>query len=147
MHLKCYVILTINNRKPGYCAKQMPTLLLLLFVGGIIIFIICLCRSLPKITQDDGLIGVNDEGLPRHGSDLDLAGGPSGTKVPGLKFEPLLHRHELCERVTINVSGLVFETQLRTLQQFPNTLLGDPAKRIRYVLNIIKALVTSFKLI
>ena len=56
---------------------------------------------------------------------LQLAGGF------GSRFEPLLHRHDLCERVTINISGLVFETQLRTLQQFPNTLLGDPAKRIR----------------
>ncbi|XP_024909478.1 potassium voltage-gated channel subfamily A member 1 isoform X2 [Cynoglossus semilaevis] len=37
-----------------------------------------------------------------------------------------------CERVVINVSGLKFETQLKTLTQFPDTLLGDPAKRIRY---------------
>ncbi|XP_061671204.1 potassium voltage-gated channel subfamily A member 1 [Syngnathoides biaculeatus] len=37
-----------------------------------------------------------------------------------------------CERVVINVSGLRFETQLKTLTQFPDTLLGDPEKRIRY---------------
>lgn len=37
-----------------------------------------------------------------------------------------------CERVVINVSGLKFETRLKTLAQFPDTLLGDPAKRIRY---------------
>uniref|UniRef100_A0A8C6T3W6 Potassium voltage-gated channel, shaker-related subfamily, member 4 n=1 Tax=Neogobius melanostomus TaxID=47308 RepID=A0A8C6T3W6_9GOBI len=37
-----------------------------------------------------------------------------------------------CERVVINVSGLRFETQLKTLTQFPDTLLGDPDKRIRY---------------
>ncbi|XP_042243109.1 potassium voltage-gated channel protein Shaker-like [Homarus americanus] len=30
------------------------------------------------------------------------------------------------------ISGLRFETQLRTLNQFPDTLLGDPARRIRY---------------
>ena len=30
------------------------------------------------------------------------------------------------------MSGLRFETQLRTLNQFPDTLLGDPARRIRY---------------
>ncbi|ROT79203.1 potassium channel [Penaeus vannamei] len=30
------------------------------------------------------------------------------------------------------VSGLRFETQLRTLHQFPETLLGDPSRRIRY---------------
>ncbi|XP_028812016.1 potassium voltage-gated channel subfamily A member 1 [Denticeps clupeoides] len=37
-----------------------------------------------------------------------------------------------CERVVINVSGLRFETQLKTLAQFPDTLLGDPDKRTRY---------------
>ncbi|XP_006220597.2 potassium voltage-gated channel subfamily A member 5 [Vicugna pacos] len=36
------------------------------------------------------------------------------------------------QRVLINISGLRFETQLRTLAQFPDTLLGDPAKRLRY---------------
>ncbi|MGH0182957.1 UNVERIFIED_CONTAM: hypothetical protein FKN15_013477 [Acipenser sinensis] len=38
----------------------------------------------------------------------------------------------LSERAVINVSGLRFETQLRTLAQFPETLLGDPSKRVRY---------------
>ncbi|KAF2346944.1 Potassium channel tetramerization-type BTB domain, partial [Trinorchestia longiramus] len=32
----------------------------------------------------------------------------------------------------LQVSGLRFETQIRTLNQFPDTLLGDPARRIRY---------------
>ncbi|XP_075423427.1 potassium voltage-gated channel subfamily A member 4 [Ascaphus truei] len=36
------------------------------------------------------------------------------------------------ERVVINVSGLRFETRLETLTRFPDTLLGDPAKRLRY---------------
>ncbi|KAG6935374.1 potassium voltage-gated channel subfamily A member 3, partial [Chelydra serpentina] len=40
--------------------------------------------------------------------------------------------HECCERVVINISGLRFETQLKTLAQFPQTLLGDPRKRMRY---------------
>ncbi|RXM35384.1 Potassium voltage-gated channel subfamily A member 1 [Acipenser ruthenus] len=39
---------------------------------------------------------------------------------------------DCCERVVINVSGLRFETQLKTLAQFPNTLLGDPRKRMRF---------------
>lgn len=39
---------------------------------------------------------------------------------------------ECCERVTINISGLRFETQIKTLARFPNTLLGDPSKRIRF---------------
>ncbi|XP_071809312.1 potassium voltage-gated channel subfamily A member 1-like [Asterias amurensis] len=36
------------------------------------------------------------------------------------------------ERVVINISGLRFETHSKTLGQFPNTLLGNPEKRIRY---------------
>ncbi|VUZ40781.1 unnamed protein product, partial [Hymenolepis diminuta] len=36
------------------------------------------------------------------------------------------------ERVVLNVSGLKFETQLKTLNRFPNTLLGNPRKRNRY---------------
>ncbi|XP_067684956.1 potassium voltage-gated channel subfamily A member 1-like [Haliotis asinina] len=41
-------------------------------------------------------------------------------------------RRELCTRVTINVSGMKFETQLRTLNRLPHTLLGDPEKRAKY---------------
>lgn len=40
--------------------------------------------------------------------------------------------HECCERVVINISGMRFETQLKTLSQFPETLLGDPKKRMKY---------------
>ncbi|KAG5267466.1 hypothetical protein AALO_G00222090 [Alosa alosa] len=36
------------------------------------------------------------------------------------------------ERVFINIAGLRYETQLGTLNQFPDTLLGDPNKRIKY---------------
>ncbi|XP_031420882.1 potassium voltage-gated channel subfamily A member 6a [Clupea harengus] len=39
---------------------------------------------------------------------------------------------ECSERVVINISGLRFETQLKTLARFPSTLLGDPCKRMRY---------------
>ncbi|KAG7279864.1 hypothetical protein CRUP_016191 [Coryphaenoides rupestris] len=46
------------------------------------------------------------------------------------RYEPA--DHECCERVVVNISGLRFETQLKTLAQFPETLLGDPKKRMRY---------------
>ncbi|XP_058841651.1 potassium voltage-gated channel subfamily A member 1-like [Acipenser ruthenus] len=39
---------------------------------------------------------------------------------------------ENSERVLINIAGLRFETQLGTLNQFPDTLLGDPHKRVKY---------------
>uniref|UniRef100_A0A3B5KXP5 BTB domain-containing protein n=1 Tax=Xiphophorus couchianus TaxID=32473 RepID=A0A3B5KXP5_9TELE len=38
----------------------------------------------------------------------------------------------LSERLAINVSGMRYETQLRTLAQFPNSMLGDPKRRARY---------------
>lgn len=36
------------------------------------------------------------------------------------------------QKVIINIAGLRFETQLKTLDQFPDTLLGDPFKRMEY---------------
>ncbi|XP_062856104.1 shaker-related potassium channel tsha2-like [Trichomycterus rosablanca] len=45
----------------------------------------------------------------------------------------LLREKDVSERVVINVSGLRFETQLKTLARFPNTLLGDPYKRKRFL--------------
>ncbi|XP_061113575.1 potassium voltage-gated channel subfamily A member 10-like [Conger conger] len=36
------------------------------------------------------------------------------------------------QKVIINIAGLRFETQLKTLDQFPETLLGDPMKRMGY---------------
>lgn len=36
------------------------------------------------------------------------------------------------DRFVINVSGLKFETHLQTLEQFPETLLGNPVKRLKY---------------
>ncbi|XP_048506136.1 potassium voltage-gated channel protein Shaker isoform X5 [Athalia rosae] len=72
-------------------------------------------RSLPKLSSQD------EDGPNPH------------TQYTGVThFEPIPHDHDFCERVVINVSGLRFETQLRTLNQFPDTLLGDPARRIRY---------------
>ncbi|XP_016090645.1 potassium voltage-gated channel subfamily A member 1-like [Sinocyclocheilus grahami] len=51
---------------------------------------------------------------------------------PQSGYENVYNEYGCCERVVINVSGLKFETQLKTLAQFPDTLLGDPGKRIRY---------------
>ncbi|XP_028331063.1 potassium voltage-gated channel subfamily A member 1 [Gouania willdenowi] len=51
---------------------------------------------------------------------------------PRSGYERVHVESSCCERVVINVSGLKFETQMKTLSQFPDTLLGDPDKRIRY---------------
>lgn len=58
-------------------------------------------------------------------------GGSIGAITYPNRFEPEVHDHALCERVVLNVSGMRFETQLRTLAMFPDTLLGDPLRRIR----------------
>nr|XP_056718615.1 potassium voltage-gated channel subfamily A member 5-like [Euleptes europaea] len=72
--------------------------------------------------------------MARGGS---LSGGASSAAAPGEEEEevdgggaggPLPGQ----QRVLINISGLRFETQLGTLNQFPDTLLGDPQKRMRY---------------
>ncbi|TWW75870.1 potassium voltage-gated channel subfamily A member 1-like [Takifugu flavidus] len=47
-------------------------------------------------------------------------------------YPPDHNDHDCCERVVINIAGLRFETQLKTLSQFPETLLGNPKKRMRY---------------
>ncbi|KAF3690156.1 Potassium voltage-gated channel subfamily A member 3 [Channa argus] len=53
--------------------------------------------------------------------------------APHLSADRYEHsRQGCCERVVINISGLRFETQLKTFNQFPDTLLGDPRKRMRY---------------
>ncbi|XP_077560241.1 potassium voltage-gated channel protein Shaker isoform X1 [Haemaphysalis longicornis] len=81
--------------------------------------------SLPKLSSEDAT----------GGCEAALSGGGGVTSPPGGgggNFEPIPHEHDLCERVVINVSGLRFETQLRTLHQFPDTLLGDPGRRLRY---------------
>ncbi|KAF5281018.1 hypothetical protein FQA39_LY05223 [Lamprigera yunnana] len=44
-----------------------------------------------------------------------------------------MNKVRVIKNVDKQVSGLRFETQLRTLNQFPDTLLGDPSRRIRYL--------------
>lgn len=61
-------------------------------------------RSFPKLAEEE-----NDQNSDENsGGDYDSA------------------------RVVINVSGLRYETQLKTLNQFQDTLLGNPQKRNRY---------------
>ena len=36
------------------------------------------------------------------------------------------------DRVVINVSGMIFETRQRTLERFPQTLLGNEEKRSKF---------------
>jgi len=76
---------------------------------------------------------------------LELAGLQSPLRQPEVADGPQPTRHESvdvsvphdcvvagCQRVIINVSGQRYETQLRTLERFPDTLLGHPGRRKRY---------------
>lgn len=78
---------------------------------------------------NDGLSSATTALLTsRHGdSELLRLTSPTGSDA----ILPASHdcRACGCQRVTINVSGQRFETQLRTLSRFPNTLLGDPLER------------------
>ncbi|XP_034255867.1 potassium voltage-gated channel protein Shaker isoform X3 [Thrips palmi] len=77
-------------------------------------------------------ISREDQSLPKLSSQDEDGPTAHGQLTGVTHFEPIPHDHDYCERVVINVSGLRFETQLRTLNQFPDTLLGDPSRRIRY---------------
>lgn len=88
------------------------------------IIIILIIRSLPRLGADSETRDISKDLVTR--ASLAISGGASG-----IRCESIRHRHELCERIIINISGLKFETQLRTLSLFPNTLLGDPDRRIR----------------
>ncbi|XP_065742864.1 potassium voltage-gated channel subfamily A member 5 [Phocoena phocoena] len=111
-------------------------------------------RCSPTAALSDGL----KEPAPRDRGGAERGADPGGRPVPPVPQElPRARRlppeHEEGEgdpalgvaedqvlgsgslhhqRILINISGLRFETQLRTLAQFPDTLLGDPAKRLRY---------------
>ncbi|XP_026670015.1 potassium voltage-gated channel protein Shaker isoform X10 [Ceratina calcarata] len=86
--------------------------------------------------QGSGAAGSNErvlnQSLPKLSSQDEDGPNPHTQYTGVTQFEPIPHDHDFCERVVINVSGLRFETQLRTLNQFPDTLLGDPNRRIRY---------------
>ncbi len=74
-----------------------------------------------------------------HGPNIDLEGGNLLAAIgeearPKTQYDiPFYERRRADEeRIVLNVSGLKFETQLKTLNRFPNTLLGNPRKRNRY---------------
>ncbi|XP_077583131.1 potassium voltage-gated channel subfamily A member 3-like [Stigmatopora nigra] len=75
------------------------------------------------------------ERLARDDGDMTVENIPDGSEA-NLTTLPYLGCSDRggggCERVVINISGLRFETRLQTFSQFPETLLGDPRKRMRY---------------
>uniref|UniRef100_A0A8C0JBE2 Potassium voltage-gated channel subfamily A member 4 n=1 Tax=Chelonoidis abingdonii TaxID=106734 RepID=A0A8C0JBE2_CHEAB len=82
--------------------------------------------------EEEGKFFFSDDDDVDEFSYLDQLPDDGGGGGPGGYSTVRYSEYECCERVVINVSGLRFETQLKTLAQFPETLLGDPAKRGRY---------------
>lgn len=78
---------------------------------------------------DDTNAGSSDEKLLRNAY-------TNGRIQSGIQLDDEEYVHncvlERCQRVVINVSGQKFETQLKTLERLPNTLLGDEEKRRKY---------------
>ncbi|NP_001079105.1 potassium channel, voltage gated shaker related subfamily A, member 7 S homeolog isoform X1 [Xenopus laevis] len=62
----------------------------------------------------------------------EVTGNSNLALIPDQKKYEICRQKNCCERVVINVSGLRFETQVRTLSRFPDTLLGDPRRRIHF---------------
>uniref|UniRef100_UPI003590128E potassium voltage-gated channel subfamily A member 1-like n=1 Tax=Myxine glutinosa TaxID=7769 RepID=UPI003590128E len=67
----------------------------------------------------------------RSGSAMTLSAMEPSVQVHGAvnRSHPDLGSVGGDERLVINISGMRYETQLRTLAHFPDTLLGDPARR------------------
>ena len=80
--------------------------------------------------EEEGRFYYSEEDHGEECSYTDLLaqddGGGGGGGYSSVRYS------DCCERVVINVSGLRFETQMKTLAQFPETLLGDPEKRTQY---------------
>ncbi|XP_076468919.1 potassium voltage-gated channel subfamily A member 7-like isoform X2 [Babylonia areolata] len=87
-------------------------------------------RSRSSMVQDEAL----EQLLPEMEGPTPGSGASEYLSPSCTEYLPLDHDCQLegCQRAVINVSGLRFETQLRTLDRLPNTLLGDPEKRRRY---------------
>lgn len=84
-----------------------------------------------QIKRDESLVDSTEFALFTHCEAFDLDHARRRREQFELNFEPVDHDHSLCSRIIINISGMHFETTSRTLQMFPNSLLGDPERRIR----------------
>ena len=54
------------------------------------------------------------------------------TELESVEEGPHNCKVERCQRIIINIAGAKYETQLKTLERLPSTLLGDPDKRHQY---------------
>jgi hypothetical protein len=92
--------------------------------------------SIPLYYLSNGRVSLSSRGSKYENVATTGPGGQPQLPVDNLGVEILDKSHDCiksgCQRVIINVSGQRYETQLRTLNRFPLTLLGDPLKRKQF---------------
>lgn len=137
----CLLTLYSTSTLPFFVHNNRRMFIYLLLLA-ILLFLIFILRSLPKTGQESEH-GASSHAASYHPggagySDFQSIGSTDNSQSKKKmekpsRFEELDHDHQLCERITINVGGLRFETTLRSLSSFPDTLLGDASRRIRSV--------------
>ena len=70
--------------------------------------------------------------LDKNYQDLDEEAHHEEAELESIDAGPHNCKAERCQRIIINVAGAKHETQLKTLERLPSTLLGDPDKRYKY---------------
>ncbi|KAM4795725.1 potassium voltage-gated channel subfamily A member 10 [Rhinophrynus dorsalis] len=99
-------------------------------------------NSEAAVHQESTGFTIQNPVCKNHNVDMKLLTNESlNSEMDFSRFTKECHEHLLTEqmrleegdqRVFINIAGLRFETHLKTLSEFPDTLLGDPQKRIHY---------------
>ena len=80
---------------------------------------------LSGLTGRNRLGGAEREGSPARPGAGAGGGQPHSTHTHDCKSDG-------CQRVSINVSGLVWETRLAIINRHPTTMFGNPIKRAKY---------------
>ncbi|VDK71362.1 unnamed protein product [Dibothriocephalus latus] len=90
--------------------------------------------EMTTVTSTSGDQDVNKQFSVYRGGDNARPTLQISNKSQLLGYDPPYAERRIYEdeRIVLNVSGLRFETQLKTLNRFPNTLLGNPRKRNRH---------------
>ncbi|XP_064607135.1 potassium voltage-gated channel protein Shaker-like [Liolophura sinensis] len=87
------------------------------------------------IFQTPDLARINSNHVLHRSVDRKNRQSPDFTEIPPCQFvgnKPHVCTLDKCERVTINVSGLYYETWASVLNKHPTTLLGNPQKRMKF---------------
>lgn len=90
--------------------------------------------STPRVVQQKQDKARQNVQVARDSNNFPVSHSRSFSRIPNLEDEvdgekTTFNRQE---RIVVNVSGLRYETQLKTLSQFPETLLGNAERRNRY---------------